>query len=314
MCRSYSCLTSGDQSRDTSNIGYNKATKVTYEVHQFRALQIAEGQYYDALKRGTLISSKNTALEIQLTQTMVWVRAYLTRQKKCSTTKLEHAAAALEQILNFISMKKDKRTEQMLFLFNKRCIDSMDNFSPKEFYEQKFSQKVLTTRKKQALKQISKRRLEYNIFSEQLESPKLSFSDIISIYKLNSMNSRRFKANAISTMCTAIGKLDQEYTRRWSRIESKKFSDFSATSRSFTHKYRLNVKAKSVKATWKNTLEPLTYENETIGRQVRISKRKNARKLAPQRWNGKFCVKVRRSIALKSWLDMDMNMINQTNQ
>jgi len=311
MCNSYSCTRSSDQSSDTSAIVDVEVVKATNQIQQFRALKIAEEQYYDILKRGALECGKNIALQVQLVQTTVWVRAYLathTGNTKRSTAKLKHAITSLEHILYVISMKNDKQIEATPLLFNKRCINAaVDSFSPEEFHIEESLKRKLTTRKMQALNQIAKRRFKNNIFSAQFESPKLSFSDVISILKLISMNVGRFKVNAISEMCTTIGQLNQKHTRR-TRMESEKYPGSLTESGSAIYICPLNRKAKPLNASWKNKLLLSTSDKGRINnRQVKIGKGKIelSAKVGRQRWNGKSRVKVRRSIALESWLDAE---------
>ena len=98
-------------------------------------------------------------------------------------------------------MKNDENSEFTKLLFDKGCLSTMyDSYADGSFKKEPLN-KELTTRKIQALNQISKRRSERVV-------PKLSFSYFVDIFELNSMNARRFNANSVSKMCGTLEELN----------------------------------------------------------------------------------------------------------
>jgi len=301
LCSSYSCRGSKNKSSVLNDIIGGKAYKITSQIQQFKALTIAEEQYHSTLKRGALLYNKDIALQVQLTHIIVWARAYLAihpGNTKWRCVKLKNAVKSLEQILNVISMKNNRNLEMMSSLFEKGCLNIMDDFCAKESVKQESLRKGLTTRKIQALNQIDQRRVENNS-SAQLQSPKLSFSDFISFSKLCIMNERRFKANAAYEMFGTIEQLNQEYTRQ-TRIASEKYADALIKSGSNMNLRQLNQKAKPLIASWKNKLSQSASDKYRINRLTSMEGNKidSAVKGRKRRWKGKHRVKVRRRIAL----------------
>jgi len=293
LCNFYTCLASKDQLNESSIRGdVMDKYKETYQIQQFRALAIAEERYNDILKRGALMHNKDIELQIQLRHISVWVRAYLaihSENSKWSCANLENAIKSLEQILCVISMKNDENPELTKLLFDKGCLSTMyDSYADGSFKKEPLN-KELTTRKIQALNQISKRRSERVV-------PKLSFSDFVDIFELNSMNARRFNANAVSKMCGTLEQLNQKHTRR-RRMASENYPDALIRGGSVIN---LNKKSKPLIASWKNKRLSSSSDKYTINKPSRTSRSdtESGVKGGRLRWKGKHRVKARRSIAL----------------
>mmetsp|Transcript_19277 Transcript_19277/g.22955 ORF Transcript_19277/g.22955 Transcript_19277/m.22955 type:complete len:903 (-) Transcript_19277:353-3061(-) len=302
LCRAYSCLASRyrlDESSIRGDTIGGETYKLAYQIQQFRALTIAEEKYHAILKRGALLRNKDIELEVQLRHITVWLQTYLaihSGNSKWSCIKLKNAVKSLEQILNIISMKNDEYQEMVPSLFDKGNINTM---YAEDSLKQGSSNKELTKRKIQALNQIRKRRSDNNVFSAQLQSPKLLLSDFINMSKLSSMNVRRFKANAVSEMCGAIKQLNQKHTRR-ARIVSEKYPNVLIKSGPVINICPLNKRANPMTPSWKNRLLPTTSDKDRIKRPtiMRRNKTESAGKERGLRWKGKHRVKVRRWIAL----------------
>mmetsp|Transcript_31124 Transcript_31124/g.61621 ORF Transcript_31124/g.61621 Transcript_31124/m.61621 type:complete len:864 (-) Transcript_31124:91-2682(-) len=300
LCHFYNCRASMDQ-RDGSSVRGDimDGNKETYQIQQFRALTIAEERYHDILKRGALMHNKDIELQIQLRHISVWARAYLaihSENSKWSCAKLENAVKSLEQILCVISIKNDENPELTKPLFDKGCLSTMyDSYADESFKNEPLNTK-LTTRKIQALNQISKKRSENKDFSAQLQVPKLSFSDFVDISKLSSMSVRRFNANAVSKMCGTIEQLNRKHERR-RRMATENYTDALIRGGSVIN---LNKKAKPLIASWKNKQLPSTRDKGTINKPTRKrrSDTESAVKRGRLRWKGKHRLKVRRSLAL----------------